>query len=268
MKDEEIKKVLRRKYLSMIQRCHNPKSSGYAKYGAKGIKVCDEWLNDYEKFKEWALSTGYELGMTIDRIDNSKGYSPDNCRWATITEQANNKTSNINITYKNETHTLKQWCEKLNLNYKAVFVRYQAGCMGDELFYNGNLNDILKRRTCQFTLTLDGVTKLGSEWADELGLSYDTIKSRYDKGLSTKEILSSTPLLIERDKKNIKHNGTIEDDLKIGRISKGLTMKELSQKLGYKGNQVWRWEKGERRIREKDIQKLVNLGILDSKWNK
>lgn len=58
--DEEVKKVLRRKYLSMIQRCHNPKSSGYAKYGAKGIKVCDEWLNDYEKFKEWALSTGEE----------------------------------------------------------------------------------------------------------------------------------------------------------------------------------------------------------------
>jgi len=196
--DEEIKKVLRRKYLSMIQRCHNPKSSGYAKYGAKGIKVCDEWLNDYEKFKEWALSTEYELGLTIDRIDNSKGYSPDNCRWATIIEQSNNKTTNILITYENEIMTLKQWCEKLNLSYKTVFARYQEGYMGDELFYDGNLNEIHKNRNCQFSLTLNGVTKLGSEWADELGIPYSLIKFRYDKGFSDKEILSTKPLLVER----------------------------------------------------------------------
>lgn len=68
--------------------------------------------------------------------------------------------------------------------------------------------------------------------------------------------------------KNIKYNGTIEDDLKIGRIEKGLTMKELSNQLGYKSNQVWRWEKGERRIKEGDIKKLVDLGILSSQWNK
>lgn len=265
--DSEVNKVLRRKYLTMVQRCHNPKSSGYIKYGAKGIKVCDEWLNDYGKFKEWALSTGYELGLTIDRIDNSKGYSPDNCRWATIIEQSNNKTTNILIDYKNETMTLKQWCEKLNLSYKTVFARYQEGYVGDELFYDGNLKEIHKNRNCQFSLTLNGVTKLGSEWADELEIPYDLIKVRYDKGFNVREILSTKPLLVERDKNNIKHNETIEDELKIGRINKGLTMRKLSYQLGYKSNQVWRWEKGERKIKKNDIKKLVDLGILNSKWN-
>lgn len=265
--DNEINKVLRRKYLSMIQRCHNPKSSGYVKYGAKGTRVCDEWLNNYEKFKEWALSTGYKLGMTIDRIDNTKGYSPDNCRWATNIEQANNRTTNINITYKNKTMTLKQWCHELNLKYNTIFARYQMGYTGDELFYNGDVKEICKIRTCQFSLTLNGVTKLGSEWADELRIPYKLVKLRYDKGLSDKEILSTKSLLVERDKNSIKYNGTIEDDLKIGRIDKGLTMRKLSHQLGYKGNQVWRWEKGERKIKKNDIKKLVDLGILDSKWN-
>lgn len=265
--DNEVNKALRRKYLTMIQRCHNPKSTGYIKYGAKGTSVCDEWLNDYEKFKEWALSTGYKIGMTIDRINNSEGYSPDNCRWATVVEQANNKTTNINITYKNRTMTLKQWCQKLNLKYKTVFARYQNGYTGDELFYSGDLKEIHKNRNCQFSLTLNGVTKLGSEWADELGISYDLIKVRYDKGFNVREILSTKPLLIERDKNNIKHNGTIEDELKIGRIDKGLTMRKLSHQLGYKSNQVWRWEKGERKIKKNDIKKLVDLGILNSKWN-
>jgi len=73
------------------QRCNNPNDKDYETYGGRGIKVCDEWNNSSEVFIVWALANGYKENLSIDRIDFNSGYSPENCRWATWTQQARNK---------------------------------------------------------------------------------------------------------------------------------------------------------------------------------
>lgn len=82
---------LYRIYYKMKERCYRPSNDNYKYYGALGITICDEWLNDFSAFANWSMANGYSEILTIDRKDNVKGYSPDNCRWITIQDQQKNK---------------------------------------------------------------------------------------------------------------------------------------------------------------------------------
>ena len=98
-------------WTGMIERCENPNNDAYVRYGGRGIDVCSEWRDSFMRFYEWAIGSGYADGLTIDRVDNDKGYSSDNCRWATYREQANNMRTNLLLTHKGNTHTLSEWSE-------------------------------------------------------------------------------------------------------------------------------------------------------------
>lgn len=108
---------------AMINRCENPKDKHYALYGGRGITICEAW-HDYPTFKAWAESSGYKAGLTLDRKDPDKGYSPENCRWATMTTQARNRRQQpgksspyIGVTW--DTQRAK-WFSSIGVNKKTV----------------------------------------------------------------------------------------------------------------------------------------------------
>ena len=115
--------LLYSKYEGMKTRCYNPKDKRYKYYGLRGIKVCDEWLNDFIAFYNWAIENGYKDNLTIDRIDVDGDYEPSNCRWVNIQAQARNRRTNLLYTYKGETLCVKEWAEKYNIKYNTLLHR-------------------------------------------------------------------------------------------------------------------------------------------------
>jgi len=111
----------------MKRRCDNPGQKTWKYYGARGIKVFKGWLHDYPAFKVWALNNGYTKELSIDRIDNDGDYTPENCRWATSEEQANNKSSNIDWTFNGKTQNITQWGKETGILQSTLFSRYYSG---------------------------------------------------------------------------------------------------------------------------------------------
>lgn len=110
----------------MRYRCENPKNQAYEKYGARGITVCEEW-HDFAEFRRWALANGYEDSLSIDRIDNDKGYRPDNCRWATSKTQMNNRRTCNVLEFGGEKLSISQWAEKVGIPRSTLLNRIKRG---------------------------------------------------------------------------------------------------------------------------------------------
>ena len=109
---------------SMIQRCTNPRSKGYINYGSRGITVCERW----RQFENFLKDMGpVPKGYSLERLDNNAGYSPENCKWATAAEQANNRRSNKILRFKGETLTVRQWGTRFHLPRDRINQRLRAG---------------------------------------------------------------------------------------------------------------------------------------------
>lgn len=115
-------------WYTMKQRCYYTKHKSYNNYGAKGIRICQEWINDFQSFYDWAIKNGYDENAkygkcTLDRIDVNGNYEPDNCRWVDMKVQTRNRTNNHLLTYNGETHCISEWAEKLNIPKYAIMNR-------------------------------------------------------------------------------------------------------------------------------------------------
>ena len=133
MKPQPKHRRLAKIYEGMNARCYNPNHIAYKNYNGRGISICDEWLNDYYKFEEWALNNGYKDTLSIDRIDNDGNYEPSNCRWATPLQQTNNMRNNVIIEIDGVAKTLPQWAREYGINKSTIRMRMFYGKTGREL---------------------------------------------------------------------------------------------------------------------------------------
>lgn len=116
----------------MKDRCLNPNFKQYKDYGGRGITVCDEWM-EFVPFMNWALANDYNDGLQIDRRDNDKGYSPENCRFVTRSQNQRNMRRNRYLTIKGETKLIAEWCEQTGLDRRTITTRIERGWDNDDL---------------------------------------------------------------------------------------------------------------------------------------
>lgn len=161
----------------MKQRCYYPKNKEYKSYGGKGITVCEEWLN-YESFKRWAIENGYNDGLTIDRIDNTKGYCPSNCRWVSAKEQSLNRTDNRRLEFNGCKLTMVEWADKLGISIQTLSNRINTYGWSVERALTEPVKRLVKGRRLGFDfLNTEYITKNKSisRISKETGIPKSTI---------------------------------------------------------------------------------------------
>ncbi len=168
---------------AMKTRCNNKKTHQYKDYGGRGITVCERWDKSFSAFLEDMGEC--PAGMSIDRVDNNKGYHKDNCRWATRLEQGENRRSNILITYNNQVHHLSKWCTLLNLEYYTIKRRIGLGWDAKRAFEEPIITPN------KSSIEYNGVVKTIPEWSKELGINYQRIVQRLKKGWTIERALET-----------------------------------------------------------------------------
>ena len=133
----ESKTRLYRVWVGMRKRCYDSNSSNYYLYGARGVKVCDEWAR-FELFRDWALAHGYNDSLSIDRVDVNGDYEPDNCRWSDRITQANNTRANVRYTINGETHTIAEWSRICGISQKMASKKLKSGKYTPEEIFKPN----------------------------------------------------------------------------------------------------------------------------------
>lgn len=182
-------------YNGMISRCYNKNHPHYDNWGGRGIAVCDEWRFDYQSFRKWALSTGYDETkdrkyQSLDRIDNNSNYCPENCRWATMKEQNNNQRPRqtgtgykYNWTFDGITKSAEDWCKIFNVSIQMVMYRVKVKKMKpfDALTAPVTRGKNSKQITKEEILELQAKGMTQKQIADSLDCCVNTVQRRLGK---------------------------------------------------------------------------------------
>lgn len=180
----------------MKYRCYAKDNRDYTSYGRRGITVCDRWMGEYG-FENFILDMGSkpDESYSIDRIDNDGNYCPENCRWATPKEQANNRRNSSRIMYKGEELTIEECANKLGI--KVPTLRSRLATLGDKLVSDVLIKGLLRkpsRNSDDIMLTVGDETKSIADWSTSIGIGVAVLLDRYDAGWTHEKIVN-TPVL-------------------------------------------------------------------------
>lgn len=123
-------------WTNMKSRVNNPNASRYANYGGRGISICDEWLNSFENFRDWALSNGYADNLSIDRRDNDGNYEPSNCRWVDTKTQMGNTSVSLSLMHEGKIQTLNAWAREKEISASTLCRRLKKGMPLEQALVN------------------------------------------------------------------------------------------------------------------------------------
>lgn len=214
----------------MKQRCYNKSNKAYKNYGDRGIGVCDKWKNSFSNFNR-DMGPRPSKGWWLERVNNDEGYSPENCKWATAKEQANNRRDNINVEFCGRTRTVTEWAESLGLSPQKVLMRIYKGWEPLEALELKETDKIIENRPIEF----NGEKLSLLEWCKKLGLKGSTLRNRLKRGWSLKKALTPN---VQKRKTSYELNGISKplnkwcEEYKVGynkvksRISMGWSIEE------------------------------------------
>jgi len=148
------KSPLYHKWLGLKDRCYNPNNKKFHNYGGRGITVCDEWKDNFLAFHGWSINNGWAKGLEIDRVDNDKEYSPNNCRYITHKNNIRNRGNSIKVSFNGNTKTIGEWAEYANVSYETIRTAVRSKNP------QGKLNNILSPLFSP-TSTLQDIIKMG-----------------------------------------------------------------------------------------------------------
>lgn len=190
---------LRNAWYGMMRRCYTNDRPDYHHYREFGIVICDEWLNSFDAFALWSLNNGMKKNLSLDRIDNDRGYSPDNCRWVTKKKQNNNTSVNTTILYQGEEYTIAELSDIYGIPYPRLWSRISSGWKIEDAIKKPRKRSASKN---SLKMTYDGQTLPLSEWAKKTGIPYSSVITRFKKGYPPELVLSKEDL-------SFRHRGKI-----------------------------------------------------------